>query len=163
VTYTGSGSFLGWVYAIAAREAGRTARRRGLALAAAAEALDAALLTDHEPLIEAEWRVVEQEAHLACAFAVVALLSDAERTAYLLGDVLALPDGTGALLAGTTPAAFRQRLSRARRAVRAHVARASGVGAAAGPLRHADGPTPRELTSRARALHRLTEAPPLTA
>jgi len=57
------------VHAIAAPEAGRSARRRGLALAAAAGALDAALLTDHEPLTEAEWRVVEQEAHLASTLA----------------------------------------------------------------------------------------------
>ncbi len=160
-TYDGRGSFMGWVYAIAGHEAARAARRRGRALAQAAVDLDAALLHDHEPMTEAQWRLVEQEAHVACTFAVVALLSDAERVAYLLGDVLAVPDRVGAELAGVTPAAFRKRLSRARRAVRAHVAHASGVGTAPAPVRQAAAPS--RLTAKARALHRLTEAGDLRA
>ena len=48
-------------------------------------------------------------------------LSPETRRLYLLGEVLAVPDRVGAQVAQVTPAAYRKRLERARRAVAAAV------------------------------------------
>lgn len=67
--------------------------------------------------------------------------------------MLAVPDRVAAERLGIEPAAFRKRLSRARRVVRAHVASASGVGPAGVPARRA--PERSDLGVEARALDRL--------
>ncbi len=68
-------------------------------------------------MTEAEWSLVEQDLHLACTVGVLTALSPESRRLYLLGEVLAVPDGVGAQAVQTTPAAYRKRLERARRAV----------------------------------------------
>lgn len=162
VTYGGAGSFMGWVYAIAAREAARVGARRATTLELIADDLDAALLRDHEGLSEPEWRAVEQEVHLACAVAVVALLGDVDRLVYVLGDLLGVGDRHGAQIVGTSPAAYRQRLARARRTVREHVAAASGIGPLGAPqpgrIR-----APDQLEAKADALGVLARAGGLPA
>jgi hypothetical protein len=68
-------------------------------------------------MTEAEWRLVEQDLHLACTVGVLTGLSSEARRLYLLGEVLAVPDRIGAQVAQVTPATYRKRLERARRAV----------------------------------------------
>src|ERR671920_538914 len=92
--------------------------------ALAAEVDERSLVTDHDPMTEAEWRLVEQDLHLACTVGVLTGLSPEARRLYLLGEVLAVPDRIGAQAAQVTPAAYRKRLERARRAV-AEVVRAT--------------------------------------
>lgn len=60
---------------------------------------------------------MEQEIHLSCTVGVLTALSPDTRRLYLLGEVLAVPDRVGAQVAHLTPAAYRKRLERARRAV----------------------------------------------
>ncbi len=116
-TYRWEGSFAGWVYAVATRSMVRHAATAPRAAAAAVELAEAALLTDHDPMTEAEWSLVEQDLHLACTVGVLTALSPDARRLYLLGEVLAVPDRVGAQAVGSTPAAYRKRLERARRAV----------------------------------------------
>lgn len=120
-TYRWEGSFAGWLYAIATRSILRHAAMTPHEAALAAELADCALVSDHEPMTEAEWRLIEQDVHLACTVGVLTELSPETRRLYLLGEVLALPDRVGAQVAQVTPAAYRKRLERARRTVAAAV------------------------------------------
>lgn len=125
-TYRWEGSFAGWLYAIATRSVLRRAAVTPHEATLAVELTDRALLSDHDPMTEAEWRLVEQDLHVACTIGVLTALSPDARRLYLLGEVLAVPDRVGAEVAQVTPAAYRKRLERARRmvaqAVRDHAA-----------------------------------------
>jgi RNA polymerase sigma factor (sigma-70 family) len=116
-TYRWEGSFAGWLYALATRSMLRRAATTPQEAALAVELADRALVSDHDPMTEAEWRLVEQDLHLACTVGVLTALSHEARRIYLLGEVLAVPDRVGAEVARVTPAAYRKRLERARRAV----------------------------------------------
>jgi RNA polymerase sigma factor (sigma-70 family) len=116
-TYRWEGSFAGWVYAVATRSMLRHASSSPAEAELAGELAEAALLSDHDPMTEAEWSLVEQDLHLACTVGVLTALSPEARRLYLLGEVLAVPDRVGAQAAATTPAAYRKRLERSRRAV----------------------------------------------
>jgi hypothetical protein len=58
------------------------------------------------------------EVRISCTYGMLLCLSRPIRAAYLLGDVLGLVDTVGAEICEITPAAFRQRLARARRTMR---------------------------------------------
>jgi RNA polymerase sigma factor (sigma-70 family) len=122
-TYRWEGSFAGWLYAIATRSILRRAATSPQEAALAAEVAERALVSDYEPMTDAEWGLIEQDLHLACTIGVLTGLSGEARRLYLLGEVLAVPDRVGAEVAGVTPAAYRKRLERARRAVAAAVRR----------------------------------------
>lgn len=124
-TYRWEGSFAGWLYAIATRSILRRAALSPQEAALAAEVAERTLVSDYEPMTEAEWGLVEQDLHLACTLGVLTGLSGEARRLYLLGEVLAVPDRVGAQVAGVTPAAYRKRLERARRAVADAVRRQS--------------------------------------
>ncbi|MDQ3742508.1 MAG: RNA polymerase sigma factor, partial [Actinomycetota bacterium] len=126
-TYRWEGSFAGWLYAIATRSMLRRAAATPREAALAVEVADAALVTDHDPVTDAEYALIEQELHLACTIGVLEGLPPETRRLYLLGEVLAVPDRVGAAVAQVTPAAYRKRLERARRAV-ADAVRAHGAG-----------------------------------
>lgn len=116
-TYRWEGSFAGWLYAIATRSILRRAATSPQEAALAADVAERTLVSDHDPMADVEWRLVEQELHLACTIGVLTGLSPEARRLYLLGEVLAVPDRVGAEVAQVTPAAYRKRLERARRAV----------------------------------------------
>ena len=116
-TYRWEGSFAGWLYAVATRSILRGAATSPQEAALAAELAEGALVSDYDPMTEAEWGLVEQDLHLACTLGVMTGLSGEARRLYLLGEVLAVPDRVGAQVTGVTPAAYRKRLERARRAV----------------------------------------------
>jgi RNA polymerase sigma factor (sigma-70 family) len=120
-TYRWEGSFAGWLYAVATRSILRRAAATPREATLAVELADAALVSDHDPMTEAEWRLVEQELHLACTIGVLDGLTPDARRLYLLGEVLAVPDRVGAQVAAVTPATYRKRLERARRSVAATV------------------------------------------
>jgi RNA polymerase sigma factor (sigma-70 family) len=120
-SYRWEGSFASWLYAIATRSILRRSATAPREAALALELADAALVSDHDPISDAEWELVAQDVHLACALGVLAALSPEARRLYLLGEVLAVPDRVGAQVAQVTPAAYRKRLERARRAVSAAV------------------------------------------
>jgi RNA polymerase sigma factor (sigma-70 family) len=120
-SYRWEGSFTSWLYAIATRSILRRSATAPDEAALALELADAALVTDHDPITDAEWELVAQDLHLACTLGVLAGLSPEARRLYLLGEVLAVPDRVGAQVAQITPATYRKRLERARRVVDAAV------------------------------------------
>jgi RNA polymerase sigma factor (sigma-70 family) len=126
-TYRWEGSFAGWLYATATRRMLRGAARSPQEAAVALDLAEEVLVTDHDPMTEAEWRLVAQDLHLACTFGVLDALPRETRRLYLIGEALAVPDTVGAAVAGCTPAAYRKRLERARRAVASAVRGASGL------------------------------------
>ncbi len=126
-TYRWEGSFAGWLYAIATRSMLRSATRTPAEAAVAVDVVERVLVTEHDPMTEAEWSLVEQDLHLACTIGVLEGLSPDARRLYLLGEVLAVPDRVGAEIAQVSPATYRKRLERTRRVV-ADAVRASAVG-----------------------------------
>jgi RNA polymerase sigma factor (sigma-70 family) len=58
------------------------------------------------------------EVRIGCTYGMLLCLSREHRIAYLLGDVIGFTDIEGAAACDVTPAAFRQRLSRARHTMR---------------------------------------------
>jgi DNA-directed RNA polymerase specialized sigma24 family protein len=116
-TYRWEGSFAGWLYAVATRSMLRGASRTPAEAVLALDVAERALVTEHDPMTEAEWSLVEQDLHLACTIGVLEGLSLDARRLYLLGEVLAVPDRVGAEVAQVSPGTYRKRLERARRAV----------------------------------------------
>jgi RNA polymerase sigma factor (sigma-70 family) len=112
-TYRWEGTFAGWLYAIATRSILRRAASSPREAALAVDLADRALISDHDAMTEAEWRLVEQDLHLACTIGVLTALSPGARRLYLLGEVLAVPDRVGAQVAQVTRATYRKRLERA--------------------------------------------------
>jgi hypothetical protein len=95
------------VTTITVREAAR-ARDRAARRPVPAERL---LVDEADPGPGPDHRLLEAELDLACASGLVTLLSVPVRTAYVLADVLGLPDSAGAHVLGTTAATYRQRVS----------------------------------------------------
>src|SRR5918999_396137 len=60
-TYRWEGSFAGWLYAIATRSILRRAAGSPHEATAAAELAERALVSDHDPMTEGEWRLVEKD------------------------------------------------------------------------------------------------------
>jgi Sigma-70, region 4 len=86
-------------------------------------------------LEEAEYRLLCEEVRISCTYGTLLCLSRPQRAAYLLADVLGLSDGDGAEVLGCTRAAFRQRVSRARRTLRQVIEARCGLVDRANPCR----------------------------
>src|SRR5687768_13681187 len=84
-TYRWEGSLAGWLYAIATRSMLRGASRTPAEAALAVEVAERALVTEHDPMTEAEWSLVEQDLHLACTIGVLEGLPREARLLYVLG------------------------------------------------------------------------------
>jgi RNA polymerase sigma factor (sigma-70 family) len=121
-TFEGRSKFLTWAYTVATRHLLRTRKRaveasvRGAAQFA--ELLDRGLADRDFTAEDAEYRLLCEEIRVSCTYGMLLCLSRPLRAAYLLGDVLGLTDNDGAAICEVTPAAFRQRLARARRTIR---------------------------------------------
>lgn len=113
--FRGDSQLSTWVTTITVREAAR-ARAHAARRPVPAERL---LVDEADPGPGPDHRLLEAELDLACASGLLTLLSVPVRSAYVLADVLALPDSTGAEVLGIAGATYRQRVSRARRTLRA--------------------------------------------
>jgi RNA polymerase sigma factor (sigma-70 family) len=71
--------------------------------------------------------LLADEVRRGCTLAVLTCLDRELRLAYVLGEILQVPSGTGAEICGTTEAAYRKRLSRARGRVRAFLQDSCGL------------------------------------
>jgi RNA polymerase sigma factor (sigma-70 family) len=132
-TFRGESAFSTWVHAIAAHYLKDILRARKRAGAASfddiGEALDRALAAappgDSAPTPED--RMLEREVALACTQGMLMALDVDQRLAYLLAEVFDLSGEEAAAVLSITPAAFRQRLGRARSALQAFVAQRCGL------------------------------------
>ncbi len=118
----------------------RTTRRAAEASVAGPEAF-AAFLDQHadDPHWRSEDQVLYQElcadVRLSCTYGMLLCLTRPARIAYLLGDLLGIPDSDAAQICETSPAAFRQRLARARAVMREVMGRRCGLISSANPCR----------------------------
>lgn len=139
-SFEGRARFTTWAYTVAVRQLLRTARRPTEASVAGAAAF-ARFLDQHaaDPQWQPEDRALYDElcaeVRLSCTYGMLLCLSRPARVAYLVGDLLGFSHVQGAMICGTTPAAFRQRLSRARTVMREVMGRRCGLVRADNPCR----------------------------
>lgn len=137
--YEGRAKVTTWVYTIASRHLLESRRRavedsvRGPR--AFAEWLDRNLGDEPDVADQAEYAELCGEVRIACTLGMLLCLSRDLRIAYLLGDLVGLPDTEGAAALEISPAAFRQRLSRARRTMRSIISGRCGLVRAENPCR----------------------------
>jgi RNA polymerase sigma factor (sigma-70 family) len=138
-TFEGRSEFMTWAYTVAIRMLLRTRKRLMESAVRGAEpfadALDRNLAAQDFTAEEAEYRMLCDEVRISCTYGMLLCLSRSLRAAYLLGDVLGLTDVEGSVILEITPAAFRQRLSRARRTLRQVIDNRCGLVNAANPCR----------------------------
>jgi hypothetical protein len=84
---------------------------------------------------EAEYRLLCDEVRISCTYGMLLCLPRPQRAAYLLADVLGVTDVDGAGILDCTRAAFRQRVSRARRTLREVIDNRCGLVDPANPCR----------------------------
>jgi RNA polymerase sigma factor (sigma-70 family) len=138
-TFEGRSKFSTWAYTVAVRSLLRTRRRLYESAVLGAEQYAAALdagMGDVDPTLEeAEYRLLSEEVRISCTYGMLLCLPRAQRAAYLLADVLGLTDGEGAEILDCSRAAFRQRVSRARRTIRFVIDNRCGLVDPANPCR----------------------------
>jgi RNA polymerase sigma factor (sigma-70 family) len=138
-TFEGRSKFSTWAYTVAVRSLLRTRRRlyESAVLGAKqyAAALDAGMGDVDPTLEEAEYRLLSEEVRISCTYGMLLCLPRPQRAAYLLADVLGLTDGEGAEILDCGRAAFRQRVSRARRTLRIVIDNRCGLVDPANPCR----------------------------
>lgn len=85
---------------------------------------DGLAATDHAG---PEAELLATEVRLSCSQAVLQCLEREERVAFVLGEVFELPSTEAAWIVDVTPAAYRKRLERARRRIRAFMGSTCGI------------------------------------
>jgi len=130
-SYRGEGRFSSWCFAVAANYL-RTARHsRVEARAYTFESFEAELhepaATDVQVRDHPEYRVAVEEVRIGCTLGMLLCLDREQRLAYILGEILELDHREAAAILETTPAAFRQRLARARSAIVSFTMRVCGI------------------------------------
>jgi RNA polymerase sigma factor (sigma-70 family) len=128
-SFRGESAFRTWAFRIAVTQILRF--RRGRRETDSFEALEARLdhaFRDDPPwTADAETALFAREVRLRCTEAMLLSLDREERMAILLGDVLELPGELAASVLEIEPAAYRQRLSRARARLHEFMRRRCGV------------------------------------
>lgn len=131
--------FTTWMYTLATRQLLRSVKRPTEASVlgpdAFGEFVDRNIGDPWSTEDEVVHRELCAEVRLACTYGMLLCLSRDQRIAYLMGDVLGFTDVEGALVCEVSPAAFRQRLSRARAAMRDLMGRRCGLVRADNPCR----------------------------
>jgi len=130
--FRGESAFRTWVYRIAVNHLLDVRRsrveREGLTFARFGASLAEGLT---EPAAgwesDPEQRVLVEEVKIGCTTGMLLCLDRAHRVAYVLGDVFELTGEEAGEVLGVTPAAFRQRLARARARLRAFMAAHCGL------------------------------------
>jgi RNA polymerase sigma factor (sigma-70 family) len=138
--FEGRSKLTTWVYTIASRHLLRTVRGPVEVSVAGPEPfadwIDRNLAAEAPGgYDEAEYRLLAGEVRLACTYGMLLTLSRPLRLAYLLGDLLGLPDVEGAQALEISREAFRQRLARARTIMRGIIADRCGLVRAEHPCR----------------------------
>lgn len=138
-SFEGRSRFTTWMYTLATRQLMRSARRPVEASVAGPEQfaafLDRSVGEPWSTEDEVAYRELCADVRLSCTYGMLLCLSREQRMAYLLGDVLGFTDIEGAAVCDVTPAAFRQRLARARATMRALMGRRCGLVRDSNPCR----------------------------
>lgn len=131
-SFEGRSKFMTWAYAVATRQLLRTRKRLVESSVRGAEAFAAVVDAGMGPVYEdaaseAEYEELCAEVRISCTYGMLLCLSREVRIAYILGDLMGMPDRDGAEICEITPAAFRQRLARARKTMRRIIAGRCGL------------------------------------
>ncbi|HSP15171.1 MAG TPA: RNA polymerase sigma factor [Thermoanaerobaculia bacterium] len=129
--FRGESRFRSWCYAIAANHL-RTVRRGRM------ESADLTFETFERELHETasaaedlesnpEYAVAVEEVRVGCTLGMLLCLDREQRLAYIAGEILELDHHEAAEILGISPAAFRQRLARARKAIVGFTSRVCGI------------------------------------
>ena len=139
-SFEGRSKFTTWAYPVAVRQLMRTTRRAAEASIVSPENF-AAFLDAHaadaafDPAARAEYEELCADVRLSCTYGMLLCLSREQRIVYLLGDLLRFTDAEGARICDISPAAFRQRLARARAVMRQLMGQRCGLVRASNPCR----------------------------
>ncbi|MDY7102309.1 MAG: RNA polymerase sigma factor [Actinomycetota bacterium] len=138
-SFEGRSKFTTWAYTVATRSLLRTRKRTVEASVQGPEQFAAFLdagIGDVDPTLdEAEYRLLCDEVRISCTYGMLLCIPRPQRAAYLLADVLGLTDVEGAEVLDCSRAAFRQRVSRARRTLRTVIDNRCGLVDPANPCR----------------------------
>jgi RNA polymerase sigma factor (sigma-70 family) len=154
-SFEGRSRFTTWAYTVAVRQLLRH-RARPVERSVAGPEPFGAFIDRHvadpawTPSNQVEFDELCADVRLSCTYGMLLCLTRDQRVAYLLGDLLAFTDTEGAEVCGIAPAAFRQRLHRARTTMR------ELMGSRCGLLR-ADNPCRCDRLVRASIDHGLTD------
>ena len=129
-TFKGEAAFRTWVHRVAVNhllDRKRSAVERfELTFSAFADDLHAGL-APVAPNAGPELDMLAREVKHGCTLAMLTCLDRPLRVVYILGEVFGVSSADGAWICGTTEAAYRKRLSRARAAIREFVAEYCGL------------------------------------
>ena len=139
-SFEGRAKFTTWVYTIASRHLLASKRKLVESSVGGAEPfgqwLDANLPgTEPEIGSDIEYQELCSEIRLGCTHGMLLCLSRDLRIAYLLGDLVGFTAVEAAEVLDIAPAAFRQRLARARRTMRSVIENRCGLMSEANPCR----------------------------
>src|SRR5438105_8784135 len=130
-SYRGDGRFSSWCFAVAANYLRTTQRSRVEAIGYTFESFEAELhepaSTDVQVRDHPEYRVAVEEVRIGCTLGMLLCLDRKQRLAYILGEILEFDHKEAAAILEITPAAFRQRLARARSAIVSFTERVCGI------------------------------------
>ncbi len=129
-TFRGDSRFSTWAWTVAIRSIldFREARARKAALTTEAFSLDLADGLDiAAPREDPDAKVYLAQVKLGCGRAMLQILDGDHRLAYTLAEIMGLDQAEAAEALGISPAAFRKRLSRARRKLREVLRRNCGI------------------------------------
>jgi RNA polymerase sigma factor (sigma-70 family) len=136
--YRGDSKLLTWAYTAATRHLlrRRSQRERRRRVEDVAGLIDRGLgVTEPASAPTGDVKVAERETQLACTQAILYALGREERVAIVLAEMLGADDATGAALCEISVAAYRKRLSRARRILRPLLEERCGIVDPAKPCR----------------------------
>jgi RNA polymerase sigma factor (sigma-70 family) len=136
-SWRGEASLVTWAYRIAVNylvdmHKRSALERRNLTFAAYREELADGLGPTHDG---PDAELLAEEVRLRCTQAMIQCLDRTDRVAFVLGEVFQLPSDEAAWVVGATPAAYRKRLERSRRRIRAFMRSNCGLVDSANPCR----------------------------
>jgi RNA polymerase sigma factor (sigma-70 family) len=138
-SFEGRSKFTTWAYTVATRSLLRTKKRFVESSVQGPEQFAAFLdagMGDVDPTMEeVEYRLLCEEVRISCTYGMLLCIPRPQRAAYLLADVIGLTDVEGAEILECGRAAFRQRVSRARRTLRHVIDNRCGLVDPANPCR----------------------------
>lgn len=133
-SYRGDSKFTTWVYRVSANYLIDTKRRARETVSF--EQLEAVLSKPGAPLSHRPDRAaLIDETFLGCTLAMLRCLDREHRLAFIFGAILELDGSDAAAALGTTPSAYRKRLSRARHRLQSFMRAHCGVANEAAPCR----------------------------
>lgn len=140
-SFRGESAFTTWSYRIAVNHLLTTRKQRSgqhsQSFEELAQRIDAGLaITTGEPCeTSADQPLLVREMELECTQGMLLCLDREQRVAYILGEVFEVSSQEGAAILDVTPDAFRQRLARARKALRGYMQGICGLVNPANPCR----------------------------